>query len=389
MPTRAGWLLAGRFLGAVELYVLAAGAWLLVAVAVARVRLAQLRLEVASEVHPVRIHAGAEARVEVRATNLGARRTPLLRLRDPVTGTRGARITLVPLSRQATARAAYRLPSSHRGVVRVGPLTVEVVDPLGLATTTAPAVAPLDVTVFPRIDTVAPPVEAGGRDPHAGRVRPGSLSHQGEDFYALRPYVVGDDLRRVHWASTARHDELMVRQDELPWQGRTTMVLDTRQTRWTPDDFERGVSAIASLVSACTNRRDLVRLLATDGSDSGSGAGHAHIEAVLEQLAVVDLSGRASLRRTLEHLDTHAGSGSLVMVLGRLDPGDMQVLVRLRRRFGAVWVVLFTDGRDVADSSTRTARGLEMVEVGPGEDFALQWADARRRGTNRLAGGVA
>jgi len=45
----------------------------------------------------------------------------------------------------------------------------------------------------------------------------------GDDFYALRPYVVGDDMRKVHWPSTARRDELMVRQDELPWQGRVTI----------------------------------------------------------------------------------------------------------------------------------------------------------------------
>ncbi len=67
-----------------------------------------------------------------------------------------------------------------------------------------------------------------GNDPLAGAEHPNALGRGGEDFYALRHYVVGDDLRRVHWPSTARHDELMVRQDELPWQGRATVLVDVR-----------------------------------------------------------------------------------------------------------------------------------------------------------------
>jgi uncharacterized protein (DUF58 family) len=296
---------------------------------------------------------------------------------------------LVPLTAEASARAAYRLPSSQRGVVRVGPLTVEIVDPLGLASSAAPAVAPLDVTVYPRLDDVPPPTQAGGRDPHAGQVH-GSPSHQGEDFYALRPYVVGDDLRRVHWASTARTGELMVRQDELPWQGRSTVLLDNRQGTWGSEGFERAVSAAASVVAACAARRDLVRLVTTDGADSGSGSGHAHTEAVLEQLALVGTSSRASLRRVLERLDQHAGGGSLVVVVGRLDPTDLQVLVRLRRRYGAVWVVVLTGDRQRAGEGARgqAGRGVHLVEVGPGESFAGRWAEAvLARG--RAAGGAA
>ena len=73
------------------------------------------------------------------------------------------------------------------------------------------------------------PHSVGRDDPHAGADHPNVLGQGGEDFYTLREYVVGDDLRRVHWASTARRGELMVRQDEVPWQGRATVLLDARR----------------------------------------------------------------------------------------------------------------------------------------------------------------
>ena len=110
-------------------------------------------------------------------------------------------------------------------------------------------------------------------------------------------YVVGDDLRRVHWAATARHDDLMVRQDELPWQGRATVVIDTRAAAHTPETFERAVSAAASVVTAAARRQDLVRLVSLDGADSGFAGGHSHAEALLEHLACIEPTTDAPARR--------------------------------------------------------------------------------------------
>ena len=98
---------------------------------------------------------------------------------------------------------------------------------------------------------------------------------------------MGDDLRRVHWPSSARHDELLVRQDELPWQGRTTVLLDVRKAAHSGDSLEVAVSAAASIVAATARRNDLVRLVTTDGTDSGFAPGSDHVEAIMEHLAVV------------------------------------------------------------------------------------------------------
>ena len=150
-----------------------------------------------------------------------------------------------------------------------------------------------------------------GHDPLAGVQHPHALGRVGDDFYALRPYVVGDDLRRIHWPSTARHDELLVRQQEQPWQGRTTVLLDVRRAAHDASSLEAAVSAAASIVTANSARRDLVRLATTDGADSGFGSGSPHLQALLEHLAVVEATGSASLRAMLD-LVQRDGQGALV-----------------------------------------------------------------------------
>src|SRR3954470_2583281 len=105
MLTRSGWavllaagslVVAGRLFGIFELFLAGAGAAALVAVAAFTVRGTKLRLDVARELHPQRVHAGTPSRVELRGRNRGSRRTPLLALRDPVGRERSARVVLAP-----------------------------------------------------------------------------------------------------------------------------------------------------------------------------------------------------------------------------------------------------------------------------------------------------
>ena len=190
------------------------------------------------------------------------------------------------------------LPTGKRGVIAIGPLTVQITDPFGLTTVTTAAAAATDLTVYPKLDTIRPLHQTHGRDPHAGAEHPNSIGQLGEDFYALRPYVVGDDLRRVHWASTARHDDLMVRQDELPWQGRASVLLDVRRAAHTPErPRARGLRG--------SEHRDGVLATTATSPDFSSPTAPTpasrrdtpHVEAIMEYLATVELSGTASMPR--------------------------------------------------------------------------------------------
>ena len=65
-------------------------------------------------------------------------------------------------------------------------------------------------------------------DARGRRARAPMVSDLGDEFLTLREYELGDDLRRVHWRSTARTGELMIRQDEARWRSRAAVVLDVQ-----------------------------------------------------------------------------------------------------------------------------------------------------------------
>ena len=199
--------------------------------------------------------------------------------------------------------------------------------------------------MFPHVDVIMAPPGGGDRDPLGTAVHHRSIGRQGDEFYSLREYVVGDDLRRVHWRSTARNDELMVRQDEMPWQDRTTVVLDVRRAAHSEESIERAVSAAASVVTAAFRFQHHLRLVSSDGVDAGLGNSLGHVEAIMEYLATVDASGHGSLRGLLDRLRRSPQAGSLVAVLGKATKNELEALASLRRSFGAV-VVVVTDGAE-------------------------------------------
>jgi uncharacterized protein (DUF58 family) len=393
--TRQGWLVAlgavallaaGRLLGLVELYVLAAAALLLLAACVVYVAHARLDLEIGRAVQPPKVHAGSPSRVELTVNNLRATRTRVLRLHDPVSGTRGADLLLPPLHRRARATAAYRLPTDRRGILRIGPLRVVVSDPFGLVAASTKAAPATELTVYPHIDVIEPVPYTTGHDPLSGVKQPNALGRTGEDFYALRPYVVGDDLRRVHWPSSARHDELLVRQNELPWQGRTTVLLDVRRASHRGDSLEVAVSAAASVIAANWKRHDLVRLLTTDGVDLGFAPGYQHVEAIMEHLAVVQPTSGASLRAVISALNRSGNGGALVAFLAEVPEDEVRALQRLRTRFGSVTVVVVDRSAwDRAVPSPPPGDGT-AVRITGDQPFASTWnAAIRASSTSRGA----
>ncbi len=348
--TRRGWtlalmvlafLVAGRLFGLVELVVMGVVGLALLGLALAGIALTRLRLDVHRDIHPPRVYSGAASRVDVTIRNRARRRTPVLRLEDAVQGTSGAELLVGPLEPGTSTAATYRLPTARRGIVDVGPLDVVVTDPFDLATTRTRAADIAELTVYPKVDRIHPPPHTTADDPHAGAEHPNALGRTGEDFYALRPYVVGDDLRRVHWGATAHHDALMVRQDELPWQGRVTVLVDIRHETTTAESFELAVSAAASIVTASWKRRDLIRMVATDGSDWGHAASQGHVDGIMEHLATVSAVGSGAFRQTVETVAQSGAGGAFVALVSEIPDVELDSLLRLDARFGWISVVRF------------------------------------------------
>src|SRR5918998_848100 len=130
----------------------------------------------------------------------------------------------------------------------------------------------------PRV-VLLPPVRLGGEYAGTGDSRARSVAVHGEDDAATREYRRGDDLRRVHWRSTARTGELMVRREEQPWESRATVVLDTRifahRGEGPTASFEWAVSAAASIAVHLRQAGYKLRLVTGTGVDvdATDGAG--------------------------------------------------------------------------------------------------------------------
>lgn len=380
-PTRTGWATLalaaglgalGRVLGLVELYAIAATLGLLTVVSAAWVTVRSVQVRVERTVRPSRVHVGDPSRVSLRLTNAGRARTPVLGIHEPITGTGGAALLVAPVRAGARTEVAYALPTLRRGLLTVGPMRIEVTDPFGLATARLRGPSALEVTVLPRVVALEPMARTLGPDPSGG-TDVGSLGRGGEDFAALRPYVIGDDMRRVHWASSARSvDDLLVRQDEVPWQGRATVLLDLRPEVHDASTIELAVSIAASALLAHLRRADEVRLLTSSGYDSSFGTGHVHRDSVMEHLATATASSAESLDATLRRA-ARGGGGTLLAVTGRPPVSDLDGFDR---------AVQFSERRVVrtdVDDRARTARGTAVLGVSSLSRTPAAWASAARR----------
>jgi uncharacterized protein (DUF58 family) len=370
--TRAGWAVVGgivagiafgRLFGVTELYVLAAVAGAVLVLALAWVRRPPPRVVVERHLSPPTVSAGMLGRIQLSVVNQGPRRLPPLTVLDPVEGTIGASMALGPIAPGARQDAGYRLPPLRRGQLHVGPLTAEIVDPFGLARRRVATVAERAITVLPAIDPApAPPLGGGRHEPLAGLSRRVAAASGVADLVTLRPYVVGDDLRRVHWPATAHADELQVRRDEDRWQGHVAVLLDTRTEAMAPTDFERAVSAAAGIVDAVAASGDRIRVATVAGMDSGmvdaARAGHG----LLEDLALV---GQERDRPLTAPMADVRRPTSLVVLTGSPDGALL----------GAVRDAGFVDHVVVCFAPDPSGPSAHVV-VGPDEPFAAAWERA-------------
>ncbi|MFH8804687.1 DUF58 domain-containing protein [Streptomyces sp. NPDC017936] len=365
---------------------------------------------------PARVPAGSEARVHLRMDNVSRLPTGLLMLQDRVPYVLGPRPRFVLDRVEAGGRreVSYRVRSDLRGRYPLGPLQLRLNDPFGMCELTRSFSAYDTLTVVPRVEPL-PPVRLSGEAKGYGDGRQRALALAGEDDVIPREYRYGDDLRRVHWRSTARHGELMVRREEQPRRSRCTVLLDTRGLAYEgagPDSaFEWAVSATASVLVHMLERGFSVRLLTDtgnsvpgEGADGFAGANQESADAaglMMDTLAVIDHSDGTGLSRAYDVL-RGGNEGLLVAFLGDLDEEQAAVAAKMRQRSGGAVAFLLDDagwGREpngVPDPMNRTEERLRMlreagwtaVSVPRGAPLTELWrrADRERSGVVTAAG---
>ena len=361
-----GMAVAAWLFGVQELYSLAIAAAALCLGARVWVDLRRWNIHVSRFVHPTRVAAGQEARVELAVQNQAAHASPLVEARDPFDGGRRyARFSIAPILPGGRLNSSYRLPSTRRGVHRLGPLELRLTDPLGFASSTRPTALETSLTVHPPYDIVPVHGLSSHRDEDRRLPQP-VIGRVGQEFYGLREYVPGDDLRHVHWPTTARIDDLVIRQPENLRRGRLSIMADLRSNIQDDETVEAVLSAAASLAMSSLAAGLQVRVVSTAGWDSGHGTGRDHGPALLDGLAAAEIH---SPRPHVAPFRLAGGLEPLVVVTtDRCGEADLRSAVGMSGPTGTTLVVFETG------PATDRRGGRRVVRVPRGASFSEVWA---------------
>lgn len=192
-----------------------------------------------------RIIAGERAVGQLEVANPSRRLLPGARLEVPV-GEGLATFQVPALSPGGTYEDVFTVPAMHRGVIPVGPVRVVRTDPLGLVRRERQWDERIDLFVHPR--TIGVPSLSTGfvRDLEGNPTR--DLTATDVSFHAIREYMPGDERRSIHWRSTAKTGQFMVRQFEESRRSHLMVALSLAESDYTGDaDFEMAVSVAGSL----------------------------------------------------------------------------------------------------------------------------------------------
>ncbi|GGK56973.1 DUF58 domain-containing protein [Haloarcula sebkhae] len=201
------------------------------------------------------------------------------------------------------ATVTYRVTYTDRGEQRVGPVDVTVTDALGLVTERYTVESETDVLVYP------PVYRLGGADAFARTFTPESEDRQ--SFDRLREYVSGDSLRDVHWKSSAKREDLLVKEFADSRSDRALLVAAEAR-----EGHADEMAAAAATITMAALESGLAVELAVPNGAVEQGYGDTHRTRLLELLARAD-AGQTGRVDDADVVVTATGDGVTVSVDGR------------------------------------------------------------------------
>lgn len=271
---------------------------------------------------------------------------------------------------------SYRLYCKRRGAYKLGPLVVRWGDPIGLTEREQVLVPEFELLVHPSIEHVSSrPLTRHFEDPP---IRPpfSKPFPSGLEFYGMRDYQPGDDLRRIVWRAFARTGRMMVREAEQGITDQITVILDTNKNSHsreeTSESFEAAIKAAASLavrhlhegytVQVETNEAPLTHIkMRGDAATMQVLDGFARLELTKKPLEDVFTRLLANNKR-----DAH-----MILVTSRI---TREVAVRLQMllRKGISILVVAIVWEPEAEETVKMAAalGCQVVELRPGMSIA-------------------
>jgi uncharacterized protein (DUF58 family) len=387
------WVCA-RFLGSSGLEVVAIGLAALPFIAGLFLRWSHRPITATRHLSESRVTPGTRVTVRLEITNPSPATTSFLLLEDrlpPALG-RPARLVVTGVGGRGVQRVSYTVLPQLRGHFGIGPLSVDRTDAFGLARRRVVIEGRDELVVTPEIEDLRAPADAASAT-SVGNARSRQLLRSGEEYYTMRAFEEGDDLRRIHWPSVARTGTLMIRQDEASRRAGGLLYLDSRESLLGPTGspaFERAVSCAASVGA----------LFARNGYALALGADEVPVRTVTEERFLDELSGLThgrsrSLARTLTELRLAGGADtSLVFIGAPLAPTELPQLVRAGAAFGPKLAVLVHPVEpDDAPSNRRTQLetratqsqltllrgGWDVVLLSPSVRLRERWHTPRAR----------
>jgi uncharacterized protein (DUF58 family) len=333
-------------------------------VSAAIARRSRYRLSCSRRLDPPRVPVGQATVVTARLENVTRLRTSVLLAEDVTPYRLGSRprFVLDEIEPGGNRELSYQIQSDTRGKFTIGPLRVRVADAFGLVEISRSFKTTSTLVVTPKI---VPLPRAAAPSSWLGEGEGGmrTISAIGEDDAAPRAYQDGDGLRRVHWRSTARYGQLMVRREEHQWRNSASVFLDTRRSAHSGSGpsatFEFAVSAAASIGAHLAEEGFRARLIAESGEIAPRGTFQ---DTLLDMLAVISPSREPSLAAGTTAL-ANAG-GQLIAVLGRMSADDARLLATSRRGNAPAMALLLTVSAWASDTVPEdTARTAEILSA--------------------------
>lgn len=386
MPTLRGWAALGAafalgvlWIGFGERLLLALALFLVASVAfgVLYVRSSAPRARLTRQISPVQVHDGERAIVQLSLVS--SRRLHSAIVEDIVHSLGTASFVAERVDESEPMTARYEVLCKPRGVYKVGPATLRVRDAMALAESVSSGRRADRLVVYPAVESLSGLPVVRGQDPNVNSARANFSHSGGDDFFTLREYQRGDDLRRVHWPSSARRDELMIKQLEMPWQSRALVLLDIRAESYpTPDSFEHAVRGAASALRHLYRHGFSPTLWSGQARGTPVSTSRAY-ELAMEELATVQTNSELDFSTLMSRLRREGlAGGALVMVTGVLDSDGVSVFKILSRDYSKT-IVMTVSARENEALNQVQRGGAIAVASGPASKWAPAWREAMEK----------
>jgi uncharacterized protein (DUF58 family) len=284
-------------------------------------------------------------------------------------------------------RARYVLERLPRGRYTFEDSVAVIEDPLGLERVEQRLAAPAALLVYPRLVDLDRLFSESGTRSHDGR-RLLLRRPSGFDLHSVREYEHGDSLRKVHWRSTARRSQLMVKELEDAPRDEVAVVLDADPAAVVGESFDVQVRSAGSLLLAHVRRgrRALLVVNGARGDELGVRSPEGDWRQALDLLAAAEPEPGPPLSALLADENSAAGRAlELAVVTAALAPALVDRLVIRALRSGSVSLVL-VDSASFAGAAPRPrpellrlqAAGVSLVVIRQGDDLAERLGAAAR-----------